>query len=126
MTIPYKEKQKILEKVEHAFKVAIRKETFFEENKRCKYCRCLLTLKTVTADHKKPQAKGGRTIRENITPSCQPCNRLKGSMSEAKFMSLIKKPPEYDTSLDYMKTWIKRKIMLQTIRTCEQIEKMTA
>lgn len=51
---------------------------------RCYRCGILLTFETVTVDRIVPGCKGGKYVRNNIRPSCAPCNsetggRLKGS-----------------------------------------------
>lgn len=47
--------------------------------KRCKYCKCVLTLASATVDHIIPISKGGRTIRSNCALACGPCNNEKGN-----------------------------------------------
>ena len=45
--------------------------------KRCGYCGTLINYKTVEFDHIVPISKGGKTIPENMIPSCMPCNNNK-------------------------------------------------
>lgn len=42
---------------------------------RCGYCGTLINHKTVEFDHILPISKGGKTIPENMIPSCVKCNR---------------------------------------------------
>ena len=44
---------------------------------RCAYCRCVLTVETVTVDHIKPKAQRGNGDRANLAPACFDCNRAK-------------------------------------------------
>lgn len=41
---------------------------------RCAYCGA----PAESLDHIVPKAKGGLTVRANLTPACLPCNRRKG------------------------------------------------
>ena len=43
--------------------------------KRCGYCGTEINYKTVEFDHILPVSKGGKTIPENMIPSCVECNR---------------------------------------------------
>lgn len=45
--------------------------------KRCAYCGTPINHKTVQYDHILPISKGGKTIPENVIPSCMPCNNNK-------------------------------------------------
>lgn len=40
----------------------------------CAFCGESLTFETVTVDRIIPGCQGGRYVRENIRPSCGPCN----------------------------------------------------
>lgn len=42
---------------------------------RCGYCGSKINHKTVEYDHFHPISKGGRTVPENMIPSCVTCNR---------------------------------------------------
>lgn len=46
----------------------------------CHYCGCKVTYQDLTMDHLVPLARGGRSTKENLVPSCKNCNTLKKSM----------------------------------------------
>jgi hypothetical protein len=64
-----------------------------KQNGRCAYCREPMTRLQATADHVVPRIKGGATSEENIKAACQPCNKAKSSMTEARFKKIIRFPP---------------------------------
>ena len=52
----------------------------------CAYCG--MTPEVLHADHATPLSRGGRNDIANILPSCSPCNRSKGTLTEAEYRSL--------------------------------------
>lgn len=44
---------------------------------RCRYCKDLLTLKTLTKDHQIPLSRRGSQWASNLVPACQSCNSSK-------------------------------------------------
>jgi 5-methylcytosine-specific restriction enzyme A len=46
----------------------------------CHYCGSKVAYRDLTMDHLVPLARGGRSTRENLVPSCKQCNNLKKSM----------------------------------------------
>lgn len=46
---------------------------------RCKYCKCELTIRTLTKDHRIALSKGGSEWAANTVPACRPCNSRKGA-----------------------------------------------
>ena len=46
----------------------------------CYYCGRKFTFKQLTMDHLVPLARGGRSTRDNLVPSCKACNNKKKSM----------------------------------------------
>jgi hypothetical protein len=54
-------------------------------NRRCEYCRCLLsfTTESFAAEHIIPVARGGATIFANLALSCSGCNGRKYNKIEA-------------------------------------------
>jgi len=72
-----------------------RQTALLAQENRCKYCYEPLTVRTVTADHYIPKAKGGNNRRQNIVAACKPCNRLKGVKSEEEFLSWIQNSNQY-------------------------------
>jgi 5-methylcytosine-specific restriction endonuclease McrA len=51
---------------------------------RCAYCSC--DPQRPVIEHVVPICRGGRTTLENIVPSCNPCNRRKGTKSLDEFL----------------------------------------
>lgn len=54
--------------------------------KKCFYCGCKVTRKTLHIDHVKPIAKGGFHTAFNLVPSCKKCNYSKGSKQPNDFI----------------------------------------
>ncbi|MDK9708705.1 MAG: HNH endonuclease [Desulforhopalus sp.] len=46
----------------------------------CHYCRRKVSFHDLTMDHLVPLARGGRSTKENLVPSCKDCNNKKKSM----------------------------------------------
>ena len=47
---------------------------------QCAYCGCTPRKgKSLTRDHLKPVAAGGKTVQSNIIPACESCNSSKGA-----------------------------------------------
>lgn len=46
----------------------------------CHYCGKKVAFKNITMDHLVPLARGGRSTKDNLVPSCKNCNTLKMSM----------------------------------------------
>jgi 5-methylcytosine-specific restriction enzyme A len=46
----------------------------------CHYCGTVLSPKELTMDHLVPLARGGRSTKDNLVPSCKTCNIKKKSM----------------------------------------------
>lgn len=52
---------------------------FLRDNYVCQYCGEDVSKKTATLDHILPISHGGRSIWENVTTACGPCNARKGN-----------------------------------------------
>lgn len=66
---------------------------FTRDGFRCQYCRQTMAASALTYDHVTPRCQGGKTVWENITTACRPCNTQKGDRSPEKAgMRLIKRP----------------------------------
>ncbi len=46
----------------------------------CYYCEKKVRYKELTMDHLVPLARGGRSNKDNLVPSCKDCNNRKKSM----------------------------------------------
>ncbi len=46
----------------------------------CHYCGQKVNFHDLTMDHLVPLARGGRSTKENLVPSCKNCNNLKKTM----------------------------------------------
>ena len=58
------------------------------DNGLCCYCKETLTVKTISADHAVPLARGGSSAFENIDFICSGCNRAKGAFTKMEFYGL--------------------------------------
>ena len=62
-------------------KTAIRyskQNVFLRDGYKCQYCGSSVNKRTATLDHVLPTAKGGKSVFENATTACSPCNSRKG------------------------------------------------
>ena len=57
----------------------------------CHWCGKTLDKKSVTADHIIPKSKGGKNTIENIVPSCQRCNNIRGDRQDITKLEKEKK-----------------------------------
>jgi len=46
---------------------------------KCFYCSKELPREEMTKDHLTPRCLGGKTVYINLVPSCEPCNKAKGT-----------------------------------------------
>lgn len=99
-----------------------REDSLRENEGQCTFCHDPLNYKNVTADHRHPKSKGGLNQKTNIVAACEPCNKAKGSMSEAKFRKLIKTFPS-GQDMKFIMAWSRRKLNLQTNRSINNIKK---
>lgn len=102
---------KNLSKLDRAFIKIYREDALIEQHKKCCYCHEPLTFKTVTAEHKTAKSKNGSNARKNIAASCEPCNSIKGSMSDAEFKKVIKSFPT-GRHFRFLLAWSRRRINL--------------
>lgn len=61
---------------------------------KCYYCRKQFPVSELTMDHLIPLARGGKSVKENLVPSCKECNNRK------KYLL----PTEWQEYLQSMKT----------------------
>lgn len=62
---------------------ALRKTRWWQQKTSsglCHYCGRKVAYKNITMDHLVPLARGGRSTKDNLVPSCKKCNNLKKSM----------------------------------------------
>jgi hypothetical protein len=52
---------------------------------RCYYCLIPLTLTEAHKEHMTPRTRGGADTIDNIVPTCEACNKRKGTMTEEEF-----------------------------------------
>lgn len=108
------------QRMEAAFLRAFKVDDWSQRGGTCAYCRDRIRRSDLTGDHVRPRAKGGTTRWENIRAACQPCNLLKGSLSEKAFKKLLSNPPA-DASLMLMMAHCRRRINLRTERAVRRI-----
>lgn len=106
-------------RLDAAFLRAYRANALSAQGGYCRYCFEPLTRKSVTADHRVPQSKGGKDHQHNIAACCVRCNRAKGSMSERAFLSAIN---ANDSAPVYiLLTRFRRRMWLRTHLACTRI-----
>jgi 5-methylcytosine-specific restriction protein A len=52
----------------------------------CAYCSQKFAARDLTMDHVVPIARGGRSARGNVVPSCKPCNNAKKLLTPAELL----------------------------------------
>ncbi|WP_136805149.1 HNH endonuclease [Desulfosediminicola flagellatus] len=57
----------------------------------CYYCGKKFKFKQLTMDHLVPLARGGRSTKDNLVPSCKKCNTKKQSMMPLEWEEHIEK-----------------------------------
>jgi len=58
---------------------------------KCWYCGRKTAFKDLTMDHLVPLARGGKSSRENIVPSCKSCNTIKKSMLPLEWQEYLER-----------------------------------
>lgn len=61
----------------------------FEKGSRCRYCKAVLTIRTLRLDHMNPVKRGGSLHLTNLTPCCHLCNTRKGELTAEEFKFLM-------------------------------------
>ena len=57
----------------------------------CHYCRQKVAFQELTMDHLVPLARGGRSTKENLVPSCKSCNNLKKTLLPIEWLEYLDK-----------------------------------
>jgi 5-methylcytosine-specific restriction protein A len=76
---------------------ALRKTAWWQRRVQrgvCAYCSRSVRPAELTMDHVVPVARGGRSVRGNVVPSCKECNNQKKLLTPAE--QLLMKPRERD------------------------------
>ncbi len=55
----------------------------------CYYCGCKVAFSSLTMDHLIPLARGGRSTKDNLVPSCKACNNKKKTMLPVEWEEYI-------------------------------------
>jgi len=66
---------------------ALRKTAWWQRRVQrgvCAYCSGTFPPGELTMDHVVPVARGGRSVKGNVVPSCKPCNSRKKLMTPAE------------------------------------------
>lgn len=79
----------LLKKNNYRITSGIKSKLLIEQDNKCYFCQCVLTIEEATVDHLVPRSKGGKTNKANCVAACKPCNNKKGSMSEQEFRELM-------------------------------------
>jgi 5-methylcytosine-specific restriction protein A len=57
----------------------------------CHYCGLKIAHRNITMDHLVPLARGGRSTKNNLVPSCKDCNNKKKNMLPLEWEEFIEK-----------------------------------
>lgn len=57
----------------------------------CHYCGSKVSYQELTMDHLVPLARGGRSTKDNLVPSCKSCNNLKKSMLPIEWQEQVER-----------------------------------
>jgi HNH endonuclease len=99
-----------------------REDLVREQDRRCAYCFCDISMADATFDHINPKSNGGRDRKENGCAACEPCNKLKGRMSVNQFKKIIKHPPR-GAPWNLWFAHMRRRIGLASFRACRNIKR---
>lgn len=70
-----------------------RENVLSRDNYRCNYCGEYFGRRQLNYDHVIPRCQGGKTVWQNVTTACLPCNTRKGGRTpEQAKMRLLRKP----------------------------------
>ena len=108
-----------------AWKKLLRTEAVALQEGKCHYCRCPITMRTATADHKRPRKLRGPTNKDNIAAACLSCNQAKGILCEGQFFKLISKKVPRGTSTEILMAWSRRRVWKRANRACKRINLLT-
>jgi len=61
------------------------RDLYENQNKKCCYCKKLLTIKQIVFDHMQPLSRNGFHNIDNISVCCEDCNRLKHTKNVEEF-----------------------------------------
>ena len=56
---------------------------------KCHYCGKNVIHKEITMDHLVPLARGGKSTKDNLVPSCKTCNAKKKSMLPLEWQTYL-------------------------------------
>ena len=59
-----------------------RSNVYLRDNGECQYCGISIERKESTLDHVQPVSKGGKSVWENCTTACGPCNARKSDATK--------------------------------------------
>jgi|SRR6185312_12443991 len=70
-----------------------RENVLSRDNYRCNYCGGHFSRRQLNYDHVIPRCQGGKTVWQNVTTACLPCNSKKGGRTpEQAKMRLLRQP----------------------------------
>lgn len=58
---------------------------------KCYYCEKKVAYKNITMDHLVPIARGGRSTKDNLVPSCKECNTQKKTLLPIEWEDYLNK-----------------------------------
>lgn len=70
-----------------------RENVLSRDGYQCQYCGHRFARRELNYDHVIPRCQGGKTVWDNVTTACRPCNSKKGGRTpEQARMRLLRKP----------------------------------
>ncbi|GAC1337115.1 MAG: HNH endonuclease [Myxococcales bacterium] len=66
----------------------------------CAYCAQAFPPRALTMDHIVPVARGGRSVKGNVAPSCKACNNAKKLLTPVELLLRARAAAEGEAALD--------------------------
>ena len=95
---------------------------------RCTYCNRVLVVSTLSPDHMRALERGGSSGLDNIAPSCEECNTVKGEVTAEWFKFFLKclfEMPDADSRSIRARLLKSEKLASQNRRNTVRIQQLT-
>jgi 5-methylcytosine-specific restriction endonuclease McrA len=92
----YKKVRSKLSNWRSVYKLNLEEKMIDSYGKDCCYCKTVLNVRNMSADHKNSQFSGGENTLENIEIICNKCNRRKGILSKETYTDFIEFIKKYN------------------------------
>lgn len=110
---------------EVAWRRMYRIEAHSKQGGLCCYCKAPIPLSAATAEHLRPQSKGGKTVAKNIAAACSPCNNARRNRTRAEFMRAIHEPDYENDPWPLYLACAGIRISLAASASCRRLRRMT-